>query len=494
MHAQKAGALSVALKSRNAICYNFRMLRKSVPLFTLSYALLCPGGTASTRQTFIEQTSTPVTATPNELPNMGLAPETDAAAKHIAEVAKQFGEASMTDNGLDAGEQARLFAFTSLRDVLTDKVTNEAESLLSPWGKASLNLKVDEHGNWNGSSGSMFTPWADNNRYLTWSEVGFTQRDDGPVGNLGAGQRWVAGTWLLGYNTFYDRQLASNLQRAGFGAEAWGEYLRLSANYYQPLNGWQGETETLEQRLARGYDVTAQAWLPFYRHIFTSVSLEQYFGDRVDLFDSGTGYRNPVAVTMGLNYTPVPLVTLTAQHKQGESGVSQENLGLKLNYRFGVPLGKQLSAGEVATTSSLRGSRYDSVDRNNLPVMEYRQRKTLSVFLATPPWELHPGETVQLKLQVRASHKIRQISWQGDTQVLSLTPPPNNHSVDGWSVIVPARQDGAENLWHLSVTIEDDKGQKATSNWIALKQAEPLLADPAVDPRYDLLPEEGVLP
>lgn len=468
------------------------MLRKAVPLFTLSYMLLSAGGAAGARQTFIERSENTFAAAPNDLPDMGLAPETDAAAKRIAEMAKQFGEASMTDNGLDTGEQARLFAFTSLRDVLTDKVTNEAETLLSPWGKASFNLNVDERGNWNGSSGSMFTPWADNDRYLTWSQLGFTQQDNALVGNAGAGQRWVAGKWLLGYNTFYDNQLASNLQRAGFGAEAWGEYLRLSANYYQPLNGWQGETETLEQRLARGYDVTAQAWLPFYRHINTSVSLEQYFGDRVDLFDSGTGYRNPVAVTMGLNYTPVPLVTLTAQHKQGENGVAQENLGLKLNYRFGVPLGKQLSAGEVATTSSLRGSRYDNVDRDNLPVMEYRQRKTLSVFLATPPWELHPGETVELKLQVRASHEIRHIVWQGDTQALSLTPPANGRRAEGWSVIMPAWEEGGPNEYRLSVTIEDDKGQKVTSNWITLKQAEPLLPNPAKDPRYDLLP--GALP
>ena len=78
----------------------------------------------------------------------------------------------------------------------------------------------------------------------------------------------------------------------------------------------------------------------------------------------------------------MPLVTLTAGHKQGESGESQNNLGLKLNYRFGVPLVKQLSAGEVAATRSLRGSRYDSPERNSLPVMEFRQRKTLSVWLA----------------------------------------------------------------------------------------------------------------
>lgn len=456
----------------------------------MSYALLSAGGAASTRQTFIEKAENPFDQSTEQLPDLGIAPESDAAAREIAAMAKKFGEASMVDDGLDAGDQARMLAFTRLRDVLTDKVTSEAESLLSPWGKASVNLLVDEHGNWNGSSASLFTPWQDNNRYLTWSQVGFTQHDDGSIGNIGAGQRWVAGDWLLGYNAFYDNQLANNLQRAGFGTEAWGEYLRLSANYYQPLSSWQeGNSETLEQRLARGYDITAQAWLPFYRHINTSLSFEKYYGDSVDLFDSGTGYRNPVAVTMGLSYTPIPLLTLTAQHKQGESGVSQDNLGLKLNYRFGVPVAKQLSAAEVATTSSLRGSRYDNVERDSLPVMEYRQRKTLSVFLATPPWELHAGETVALKLQIRASHDIRSITWQGDTQALSLTPPANNRDTNGWSMIMPMWNDNGSNEYRLSVVIEDDKGQKVTSNWITLKLAEPLIVNPVGDPRYELLPE-----
>ncbi|EJF33064.1 invasin [Enterobacter sp. Ag1] len=444
----------------------------------------------STSNNVVPAAQNPFSSPADDLPNMGLAPETDAAARRIAAMAKKFGEDSMVDNGLDTGEQARLFAFTSLRDLLADKVTDETQALLSPWGKASVNLLVDEHGSWKGSNGSLFTPWQDNSRYLTWSQLGFSQQKYGTTGNLGLGQRWVAGSWLLGYNSFYDNQLTTQLQRAGFGAEAWGEYLRLSANYYQPLNGWRGQTDTLEQRLARGYDVTAQAWLPFYRHIATSLSFEQYFGDNVTLFDSDSGYRNPVAVTMGINYTPVPLITLTAQHKQGESGVAQENLGLKLNYRFGVPLQKQLSADEVAATSSLRGSRYDSVECESAPVMQFRQRKTLSVFLATPPWQLQPGETVLLKLQVKATHGIRRLVWQGDTQVLSLTPPARPLSTDGWSIILPAWQAGAANEYHLSVTVEDEKGQRVSSNEIVLQPAAPLLIAPESDPRYSLLPEE----
>jgi hypothetical protein len=88
-----------------------------------------------------------------------------------------------------------------------------------------------------------------------------------------------------------------------------------------------------------------------------------------------------------------------------------------------VPLKQQLAADEVAFSNSLRGSRFDSPERDNLPVVEYRQRKNLTVYLATPPWDLQSGETVQLKLQIHSLHGIKSLHWQGDTQALSLTPP-----------------------------------------------------------------------
>ena len=78
--------------------------------------------------------------------------------------------------------------------------------------------------------------------------------------------------------------------------------------------------------MARGYDVTAKARLPWFHHLNTSVSFEQYFGDNVDLFNSGTGYHNPVAVN-GAELYPVPLVTLTAAHKQGRAALARITSG-----------------------------------------------------------------------------------------------------------------------------------------------------------------------
>lgn len=438
---------------------------------TLAFLLLLPG--VPVWALTASDTTRPAPAQ-DPLPDMGIAPQVDDDARHFAEVAKKFGEASMSDNGLTAGEQAQLFAISKIGN----EVSHQLESWLSPWGNANVDLLVDKEGKFTGSKGSWFVPLQDNDRYLTWNQYSVTRRENDLVGNIGLGQRWRVGGWLLGYNSFYDKVLSESLARGSVGAEAWGEYLRLSTNYYHPLGDWQlRDNQTQDQRMAAGYDVTAQARLPFYQHINTSVSVEQYFGDNVDLFHTGTGYHNPVAVSVGLNYTPVPLITVTAKHKQGENGVSQNNVGLKLNYRFGVPLKQQLAADEVAISNSLRGSRFDSPERDNLPVVEYRQRKNLTVYLATPPWDLQSGETVQLKLQIHSLHGIKALHWQGDTQALSLTPPVDASSADGWSVIMPVwnSEPGAANRWRLSVVVEDKQGQRVSSNEIALALTEPLV-------------------
>ena len=169
-------------------------------------------------------------------------------------------------------------------------------------GNASVNVLVDDDGNFNGSSGSWFIP--ERQHPLSELEPAWPDAADRWAGEQ-CRDRAALGCRKLaaGLQHLYDNLLEDNLQRAGLGAEAWGENLRLSANYYQPFAGWQPRSDIREQRMARGYDVTAKAASRFH-HLNTSVSFEQYFGDNVDLFNSGTGYHNPVAVNTGLNYTP----------------------------------------------------------------------------------------------------------------------------------------------------------------------------------------------
>lgn len=425
-----------------------------------------------------------------QLPSLGIEDsQENAFSTRLAQMAKSIGEASNSDSDASFGQQAGVWAFNHFRDEVADRLIDEGQSLLSPYGTAQLALQVDMDGNFVGSGGQLLTPWQDNYQYLTFSQLGVTQTDDGLVGNAGLGQRWVAGNWLLGYNALVDRQFDSGLQRASLGTEAWSDFLRLSANYYAPLGGWRNSSSSQQNRMARGYDITTQGYLPFYRQLGVSVTWEQYLGDEVDLFNNGSLEKNPVAVKVGVNYTPVPLLTFTASHKEGENGQSQDQLGMRVTWRPGVALSKQLSADNVAQTRSLRGSRYDLVERNTTPVLEFRQRKTLSVFLATPPWQLTAGETLTLKLQIRAANRITAVSWQGDTQALSLTPPANNTDPHGWTIIIPQWDStpGASNQYRLSVTLEDEKQQRVTSNWITLQVTPAMtLQSPATD-RFDVM-------
>lgn len=425
-----------------------------------------------------------------QLPSLGIEDsQENAFSTRLAQMAKSIGEASNSDSDASFGQQAGVWAFNHFRDEVADRLIDEGQSLLSPYGTAQLALQVDMDGNFVGSGGQLLTPWQDNYQYLTFSQLGVTQTDDGLVGNAGLGQRWVVGNWLLGYNALVDRQFDSGLQRASLGTEAWSDFLRLSANYYAPLGGWRNSSSSQQNRMARGYDITTQGYLPFYRQLGVSVTWEQYLGDEVDLFNNGSLEKNPVAVKVGVNYTPVPLLTFTASHKEGENGQSQDQLGMRVTWRPGVALSKQLSADNVAQTRSLRGSRYDLVERNTTPVLEFRQRKTLSVFLATPPWQLTAGETLTLKLQIRAANRITAISWQGDTQALSLTPPANNTDPHGWTIIIPQWDStpGASNQYRLSVTLEDEKQQRVTSNWITLQVTPAMtLQSPATD-RFDVM-------
>lgn len=162
-----------------------RFVPRIIPFYLL---LLAAGGTANAQSTFEQKAANPFDNNNDGLPDLGMAPENHDGEKHFAEIVKDFGETSMNDNGLDTGEQAKAFALGKVRDALSQQVNQHVESWLSPWGNASVDVKVDNEGHFTGSRGSWFVPLQDNDRYLTWSQLSLTQQDDGLVSNVGARQ------------------------------------------------------------------------------------------------------------------------------------------------------------------------------------------------------------------------------------------------------------------------------------------------------------------
>ena len=84
--------------------------------------LISAGAVYGAPNSFIQQAQNPFDNNGDGLPDLGLAAPSSAREKHLAEMAKAFGEASMTDNGLTTGEQARQFAFGQVRDALSGEV------------------------------------------------------------------------------------------------------------------------------------------------------------------------------------------------------------------------------------------------------------------------------------------------------------------------------------------------------------------------------------
>ncbi|SQM79647.1 invasin [Escherichia coli] len=93
-----------------------------------------------------------------------------------------------------------------------------------------------------------------------------------------------------------------------------------------------------------------------------------------------------------------------------------------------------------------------------------------------------------LKLQIRSRYGIRQLIWQGDTQILSLTSGAQANSAEGWTLIMHDWQngEGASNHWRLSVVVEDNQGQRVSSNEITLTLVEPFDALSNDELRWEL--------
>ncbi|WP_171972290.1 inverse autotransporter beta domain-containing protein, partial [Escherichia coli] len=80
---------------------------------------------------------------------------------------------------------------------------------------------------------------------------------------------------------------------------------------------------------------------------------EQYYGDEGALFDKDDRQSNPHAITAGLNYTPFPLMTFSAEQRQGKQGENDTRFAVDFTWLPGSAMQKQLDPNDVAARRSL---------------------------------------------------------------------------------------------------------------------------------------------
>ncbi|EFA9326254.1 inverse autotransporter adhesin YeeJ, partial [Escherichia coli] len=265
-----------------------------------------------------------------------------------------------------------------------------------------------------------------------------------------------------GINFFFDHDLSRYHSRAGIGAEYWRDYLKLSSNGYLRLTNWRSAPELdndYEARPANGWDVRAEGWLPAWPHLGGKLVYEQYYGDEVALFDKDDRQSNPHAITAGLNYTPFPLMTFSAEQRQGKQGENDTRFAVDFTWQPGSAMQKQLDPNEVAARRSLAGSRYDLVDRNNNIVLEYRKKELVRLTL-TDPVTGKSGEVKSLVSSLQTKYALKGYN----VEATALEAAGGKVVTTGKDILVTlpgyrfTSTPETDNTWPIEVTAEDVKG------------------------------------
>lgn len=332
--------------------------------------------------------------------------------------------------------------------------TQQLQQWLQTFGTARVELGTDNHFKPHLGAVDVLLPLSKSEQHLFFTQNGLRNVDGQLTGNAGLGMRHFSGDWMLGYNAFYDQNFSRGHKRVGTGLEAWRDYLKLSGNGYYRLSGWRnaGDVEDYDARPANGYDLRAEAWLPAYPALGGRLMYEKYYGDEVALFSKDKRQKNPNAVTAGLSWTPVPLLSVSADHKKGGSQ-SEMLLGLQLNWHPGQSLASQLDPASVGLQRTLAGSGMDLVERNNAIVLEYRKQELITLTL---PQTIAgtSGSTQAIRYQLAAKYGLSHIVWR-DAAIIAAGGKIIDDGNGSYRLVMPKYVAGLPNSYVLSAVAHD---------------------------------------
>ena len=408
----------------------------------------------------------------------------------VAEMAQQSGTLLARD--MDS-EQAASMA----RGWVASSASAQATDWLSRWGTARVSLGVDEDFSLKSSSFEFLHPWYETPDNLVFSQHTLHRTDDRTQTNHGIGWRYFTPSWMSGVNMFIDYDLTRYHTRTGMGVEYWRDYLKLSGNGYLRLSNWRSAPELdhdYEARPANGWDLRAEGWLPAWPQLGGKLVYEQYYGDEVALFGKDERQNDPHAITAGLSYTPVPLISFSAEQRQGKQGENDTRIGMELTLQPGHSLQKQLDPAEVAARRSLVGSRYDLVDRNNNIVLEYRKKELVRLTL-TDPLKGKPGEVKSLVSSLQTKYALKGY----DIEAASLQSAGGKVAVSGKDIqvtIPPYRftaMPETDNTYPIAVTAEDSKGNfsRREESMVVVEKPTLSLADSTLSVDLQILLADG---
>ncbi|PHZ35684.1 hypothetical protein CS536_12040 [Yersinia kristensenii] len=416
---------------------------------------------------FIAQEEPPLLPPSQTLPDLGSenqASDISAANKfnftedNVANTATQFWGVMGSENSTKAAESA-------VRGVSSGLASQAASDWLNQFGHARVQLNSTGTAN-----ADILLPLVESPNNLLFGQLGVRYDGDRTTNNVGLGVRQFTDNWMFGVNSFYDYDLTGKNSRLGAGAEVWTDNLKFSANGYFRVTDWHqsvlSSMEDYNERPANGFDVRALAYLPAYPQLGGSLMYEKYFGKGVALNSGSTGPNDlgdsPSALTIGANYTPIPLITVDVAHKNGQNTSNELQLGLNFNYRFGVPWIDQINKDAVGLMRSLAGSRYDLVDRNYNIVMQYQKQNLINLTLPATI-SAHALENVTLTGTVSSKYGTDRVEWSAPV-LITAGGALATLTTESAGVRLPAYQHLQNiNSYQVSAVAYDIRGNKSNT-------------------------------
>ncbi|WP_237713222.1 inverse autotransporter beta domain-containing protein [Candidatus Regiella insecticola] len=381
--------------------------------------------------------------------------EKKTADTQLATVVMKTGSLLSSNNTTDA-------AINMARSALLTQANTSIQQWLKQFGTARVQFNVNDHFHLKGSALDLLLPLYDSPQSMLFTQLGARNKDSRNTVNIGMGMRTWQDHWLFGMNTFFDQDVTNKNRRLGIGAEIWTDHLKLSANHYVAITDWHSSADFTDynERPANGYDISAEVYLPFYPQLGGKLLFEQYQGNDVDLWGKSQRQRDPYAISIGINYTPIPLITLGAEHREGKGNKSDTRFNLQINYRIGQPWQTQINPTTVATIRSLAGSRYDLVERNNHIVLEHQKQSLISLTLPKKITGMAKSKQ-SLTALVTTKYGLGRIEWNSAAlqaaggMVRSVSPV-------ALEITMPPYQPGSNNVYNLSSVAYDNKGNTST--------------------------------
>ncbi|WP_145483498.1 YrIlm family inverse autotransporter adhesin [Yersinia aldovae] len=356
----------------------------------------------------------------------------------------------------DAAKSAENMA----RSAVNNEISSSAQQWLGQFGTARIQFNTNDDFEFDSSAIDVLIPLYDNQKSLFFTQLGGRNKDSRNTINIGAGVRAFLTNWMYGANTFFDNDITGNNRRVGIGAEAWTDYLKLSANGYFGTTDWHQSRDFADynERPANGYDLRAETYLPAYPQLGGKLMYEQYNGDEVALFGKDKRQKDPHAITVGINYTPVSLVTVGIDHRAGKSSKSDSSINLQFNYRLSNSWQSHIDPSAVAVTRTLAGSRQDLVERNNNIVLDYQKQELLRLSL---PEQLtgSAGDNAILTAQIESKYEVQRVEWDANSLIAAGGNISTTSQKDVTITFPPYQyQVGVSNIYALSAIAYDVNG------------------------------------